>query len=62
MTKMYKKDITSKHKLLTNQEQADLYKKMKEGDKEAKEALIYSCLPLVIDIANKFRINNKHID
>tara|TARA_R110002020_G_C16177217_1_gene764501 strand:+ start:102 stop:881 length:780 start_codon:yes stop_codon:yes gene_type:complete len=62
MTKIYKKDITRKHKLLTNQEQVDLYKKMKEGDKEAKEALIYSCLPLVIDIANKFRINNKHID
>ena len=62
MTKIYKKDITRKHKLLTNQEQVDLYKKMKEGDEEAKETLIYSCLPLVIDIANKFRINNKHID
>ena len=62
MTKIYKKDITRKHKLLTNQEQVDLYKKMKDGDGEAKEALIYSCLPLVIDIANKFRINNKHID
>ena len=62
MTKIYKKDITRKHKLLTNQEQVNLYKKMKDGDGEAKEALIYSCLPLVIDIANKFRINNKHID
>ena len=37
MTKMYKKDITSKHKLLTNQEQADLYKKMKGETKKLKK-------------------------
>ena len=37
MTKIYKKDITRKHKLLTNQEQVNLYKKMKDGDEKLRK-------------------------
>ena len=62
MTNIYHKDLTRNHKSLTRSEQVELYEKIKAGDSEAKDIVIHSCLPLVIDIAKKFRYNNKHID
>ena len=50
------------YKALSSKEQYILYKKIQEGDTNAKDQVIHSCLPLVINIANKFRYNNKHID
>jgi len=50
------------YKKLTRDQQISLCNKMNSGDRQAREDLIYSCLPLVINIANKFRYNNKHID
>lgn len=50
------------HKKLTRDQQINLCNKMHSGNKQAREDLIDSCLPLVINIANKFRYNNKHID
>ena len=47
---------------LTKQEQANLHKRITQGDSEAKDKVISSCLPLVINISKKFRYNNKHID
>lgn len=58
----YTKDVTAIHNKLTKEEQKELYYKMKDGDTFAKDEIIYSCLPLVVDIAKKFRVNNKHID
>ena len=62
MTNIYHKDLTRDHKPLTRAEQADLYQKIQNGDIDSKNTVIHSCLPLVIDIAKKFRYNNKHID
>ena len=62
MTNIYHKDLTRNHKSLTRSEQVELYEKIKAGDSEAKDIVIHSCLPLVIDIAKKIRYNNKHID
>jgi len=58
----YKKDISKCYNPLTKQRQRTLCHKMKEGDSEARNVLITSCLPLVLDIAKKFSINNKHIE
>lgn len=49
-------------KPLTKNEQVNLHKKIQQGDTQAKDKVISSCLPLVINISNKFRYNNKHID
>ena len=62
MTNIYKKKLSQVHKPLNKKEQTDLYKKIKDGDLNAKNTVIHSCLPLVINIAKKFRINNKHVD
>jgi len=62
MNDIYQKDLTRRHKQLTRQEQAILYEKIKADDMRARDTVIESCLPLVIDIAKKFRYNNKHID
>lgn len=43
-------------------EQAHLHNKMQQGDKNARETIICSCLPLVISIAQNFRSNNRHIE
>ena len=43
-------------------EQAHLHNKIQQGDLKARDTVISSCLPLVIYIAHKFRINNRHID
>jgi len=60
--KEYRNDMGKVHHKLNREEQKKLYIKMKGGDDEARNAVIYSCLPLVVDIAAKFRINNKHVD
>ena len=62
MTTLYQKDLTRTHRRLNKDEQAILYQKIQQGDTDARNAVIQSCLPLVIDIAKKFRYNNKHID
>lgn len=60
--KEYRNDIGQVHAKLSREKQKELYLKMQEGDSDARNAVIYSCLPLVVDIAAKFRINNKHVD
>lgn len=60
--KEYRNDIGRVHAKLSRQEQKELYSKMRDGDEDARNTVIYSCLPLVVDIASKFRINNKHVD
>ena len=50
------------HKKLTLDEQIELCCRMHRGDMQARDDLIDSCLPLVINLAKKFRFNNKHID
>ena len=58
----YTQDITTIHQVLDRDTQRELFAKMKAGDRDAKDRVIYSCLPLVVDIAKKFRVNNKHVD
>jgi len=60
--KEYRVDIGKVHVKLSREEQKKLYLKMQEGDECARDSVIHSCLPLVVDIASKFRINNKHVD
>ena len=62
MTNIYRKKVSQLHKPLNRKEQIDLFNKIKTGDVGARNTVIHSCLPLVINIAKKFRINNKHID
>ena len=50
------------HPPLNRQEQIELHNRMKNGDADAKDTIVSSCLPLVISIAKKFRYNNKHVD
>lgn len=57
----YRKQVRKSFKLLSVEEQHDLYSKMSNGSLSAREKLINSCLPLVWDIATKFSCNNKHI-
>ena len=52
----------SYHPPLNRQEQVELHSRMKNGDADAKDTIVSSCLPLVISIAKKFRYNNKHVD
>ena len=58
----YQKDVDTIYQKLTKDEQLELHSHIQQGDKQARGKVIHSCRPLVIDIANKFRINNKHID
>ena len=60
--KEYRIDIGKVHVKLSREEQKKLYLKIQEGDEYARDTAIHSCLPLVVDIASKFRINNKHVD
>jgi len=62
MTNIYRKKVSQLHKPLNRKEQIDLFNKIKTGDVGARNTVIHSCLPLVINIAKKFRVNNKHID
>lgn len=47
---------------LNRAEQVILHAKIQEGNIDAKNTIISSCIPLVINIAKKFSFNNKHID
>ena len=58
----YKTDIMKRYKSLTKKEQVTLYNKMNEGSESARQKLINSCLPLVIDMAKKFAATNKHVE
>lgn len=59
---IYKKDITDVYIAIEKEDQFKLYEDMRNGDSCARNEIINSCLPLVYKIANKFHINNKHID
>ena len=58
----YNRDMTQVHSRIDRKEQMVLWSKIQEGDEEARNQVIYSCLPMVVDIAKKFRVNNRHID
>ena len=45
---------TANIKVLSNEEMKELFKKMKEGDKNAKEELIEGNLKLVLSILKKY--------
>ena len=62
MTNIYKQDLNRLYKPLSVPQQLVMHGKMRDGDVQAREDIISSCLPLVIDLAKKFRYNNKHID
>jgi RNA polymerase sigma factor (sigma-70 family) len=58
----YTDGVSRVYKSLTNEERITFYNRMKNGDTGARNELIYSCLPLVVKIAENFSFNNKHID
>ena len=58
----YNKDMTRLHSKLDKEKQRELWEKIQSGDSSARNEVIYSCLPMVVDIAKKFRVNNKHVD
>ena len=58
----YQKDVDTLYQKLTKDQQIELHSEIQNGNTEARGKVIHSCLPLVIDIAKKFRFNNKHIE
>jgi len=62
MNTQYKDDIRSVYSPMSKADQAVLYTAIQEGDENARSQVIYSCLPLVYDLAKKFQNNNKHVD
>ena len=62
MKYIYQRDVDSVYRKFTKEQQVDLHAQIKNGDDGARSRVIHSCLPLVIDIAKKFRFNNKHIE
>lgn len=58
----YNRDMTQVHSRIDRKEQMVLWSKIQDGDEEARNQVIYSCLPMVVDISKKFRVNNRHID
>ena len=58
----YNRDMTQIHKRLDRDEQRALWVKIQNGDDDARNKVIYSCLPMVVDIAKRFRANNRHVD
>ncbi len=63
---LYKVEIcgvnTSKLPLLTNEEKAELFQRIQEGDKEAREQFIKGNLRLVLSIIQRFSGSNENID
>ena len=53
---------TSKLPLLTNQEKKELFVKIKEGDKEAREKFIQGNLRLVLSVVQRFSGRGENID
>jgi|7_EtaG_2_1085326.scaffolds.fasta_scaffold00190_13 RNA polymerase sigma factor (sigma-70 family) len=62
MKYIYQRDVDSVYNKFTKEQQIGLHAQIKNGDDDARMTVIHSCLPLVIDIAKKFRFNNKHIE
>ncbi len=62
MLSQYKDDIRAVYKPISKQEQKELHQKVSNGDIEARNKVVNSCLPLVYQLAEKFAVNNKHID
>lgn len=62
MSKEYKKEITSLYSPIGKEERQVLFERLKMGDVAAKDKIFNSCLPLVVQIANHFYPNNKHVD
>ena len=60
--KEYREDVCKIHDKLDRKTQKELFYRMRNGDSEARDRIIFSCLPLVMDMASKFRTNNKHVD
>ena len=63
---LYKVEIcgvnTSKLPLLTTQEKAELFDKIRQGDKEARELYIKGNLRLVLSIIQRFSGSNENVD
>lgn len=63
---LYKVEIcgvnTSKLPLLTNEEKTELFEKIQNGDKEARETFIKGNLRLVLSIIQRFTNANENID
>ena len=53
---------TSKLPLLTNQEKKELFVKIKDGDKEAREKYIQGNLRLVLSVIQKFSSRGENVD
>ena len=53
---------TANIKVLSNEEMKELFKKMKEGDKNAKEELIEGNLKLVLSILKKYNNRTDNMD
>lgn len=53
---------TSKLPLLSNDEKVELFKKIQQGDKEARETYIKGNLRLVLSIIQRFNNSNENID
>lgn len=58
----YKEEVSKVYSKLSTEDQRRLHSLMLSGDTNARDELISSCLPLVIKIAEKFSVNNKHVD
>lgn len=62
MSIQYRNSIRANYKSLSKEMQQELHAKISQGDVNAREEVINSCLPLVYDLAKKFHFNNKHVD
>lgn len=58
----YKTDVMKRYNPLTKKQQITLYNQMYNGSDSARQKLINSCLPLVINMAKKFAVTNKHVE
>ena len=61
ITSTYFKDV-GKHKLLTKEEEVELYKRIEKGDKTAREKMINSNLRLAISIAKSYYRDGINMD
>ena len=63
---MYKVEIcgvnTAKLPLLSNEEKEELFRRIKEGDMEAREQYIKGNLRLVLSVIQRFSGNSENID
>ena len=53
---------TSKLPVLTNEEKDELFKRIKQGDQEARELYIKGNLRLVLSVIKKFSNSNENAD